>query len=117
VTADVAWRRSPRDKWVSWILGGLVVEIQTNGTLRIYHGYPGANNKHCCNVASREDAKAREKFGPSKGAEKQKMILAFLEDEFPDMKREDRLALLSKILDTMYSYDPGIGVNRPPGTS
>src|SRR5204863_149597 len=61
-TADVAWARSPRDNWKSWILGGMVVEIQTNGTLRIYHGYPGRNNRHCCNVARREDEAAREEF-------------------------------------------------------
>ena len=43
------------------------------------------------------------------------MILAFLEDEFPDMPEKERFRLLSKVLDTMYSYDPGVGVNRPPG--
>jgi hypothetical protein len=115
VAADAAWRKSPRDGWTSWILGGMVVEIQTNGTLRIYHGYPGRDDKYCCNVASREDKKAREKFGTGKGAEKQKMILAFLEHEFPDMAMEERLGLLSKILDTMYAYEPGLGVNRPGG--
>ena len=113
VAADVAWKKNPSDKWTSWILGGLVVEIQTNGTLRIYHGYPGHQNNHCCNVASREDKKAREKFGARKGAEKQNMILAFIEHEFPDKTREEHFDLLNKILDTMYSYDPGIGINRP----
>src|SRR5262245_56040158 len=34
VAADVAWRKNPVENWTSWILGGLVVEIQTNGTLR-----------------------------------------------------------------------------------
>src|SRR5262245_58664166 len=38
VTADVAWKKNPVANWASWILGGMVVEIQTNGTLRIYHG-------------------------------------------------------------------------------
>lgn len=113
VTADVAWQKSPRDKWTSWILGGMVVEIQTNGTLRIYHGYPGRDDKYCCNVARREDERAREEFGPGKGREKQKAILAFLEHEFPDMAEQPRLDLLTNILDTMFSYDPGMGVNRP----
>jgi hypothetical protein len=117
VAADVAWKKNPRDDWTSWILGGMVVEIQTNGTLRIYHGYPGRNDNHCCNVASREQEKARAAFGPGKGAEKQEMILAFLEDGLPDMTRAERLDLLDNILDTMYSYDPGVGINRPGGGS
>src|SRR5262245_59290849 len=70
VTADVAWKKNPSDKWTSWILGGMVVEIQTNGTLRIYHGYPGRKDNQCCNVASREDEKARAAFDSSKRAEK-----------------------------------------------
>jgi hypothetical protein len=119
VTADVAWKKRTSDNWNSWILGGMVVEIQTNGTLRIYHGYPGQANNHCCNVASREDKKARTKFETDKGAEKESRIQAFnklrafVEHEFPDMTREKQLELLNDILDTMYSYDPGIGVNRP----
>jgi hypothetical protein len=113
VAADAAWRTNRRDGWTSWILGGMVVEIQTNGTLRIYHGYPGGDHNHCCNVASREDKKAAAEFESDKGPEKQNMILAFLEQEFPDRSREEHLDLLGKILDTMYSYDPGIGINRP----
>jgi hypothetical protein len=95
----------------------MVVEIQTNGTLRIYHGYPGRDNKHCCNVASRKDKEAREEFESGKRPEKQNMILAFIEDEFPDMTSEEHYRLLSKIMDTMYSYDPGLGVNRPSSKS
>jgi hypothetical protein len=113
MTADVAWEKNPNDKWTSWILGGMVVEIQTNGTLRIYHGYPGRSRDDCCNVASRENKEARAKFESGKGSEKQTMILAFLEREFPDRTEDERSDLLSKILVTLYSYDPGIGINRP----
>ncbi len=112
MTADVAWAQNPRN-WNSWILGGMVVEIQTNGTLRIYHGYPGVDKKYCCNVASRKDKEARDKFEARKKPDKNKILLAFLEYEFPDMPEGERFKLLSKIVDTMYSYDPGIGVNRP----
>jgi len=111
--ADAAWRANPIDNWTSWILGGLVVEIQVNGTLRIYHGYPGRKDNYCCNVASRERATASAAAGSGEGTKKQPAILAFLEHEFPDMTRNERLGLLSKILDTMYAYDPGIGVNYP----
>jgi hypothetical protein len=113
VTADVAWKRNPVENWTSWILGGLVVEIQTNGTLRIYHGYPGRNNNQCCNVASREDQDARDEFVSRLSPEKKTMLLAFIEHEFPDQTAEEHLDLLNKILDTMYSYDPGLGRNRP----
>src|SRR5262249_13991583 len=89
VPSDAAWKRNPQENWVSWILGGMVVEIEINGTLRIYHGYPGRNNKQCCNVANRRDTKAREKFDSSKGTEKRNRLLAFLEHEFPDMTREE----------------------------
>jgi hypothetical protein len=113
VTADVAWRRHHRDDWTSWILGGMVVEIQTNGTLRIYHGYSGRDDNQCCNVASREDRKARAEFQSRKGSGMIGKMLAFLEHEFPDMTEEERLDLYRKIFNTMNTYDPGLGINRP----
>jgi hypothetical protein len=117
VAADVAWKESPSENWTSWILGGMVVEIQINGTLRIYHGYPGRNDEQCCNVASREDEEARGRFDSTKRSEKRDILIAFLQHEFPDMTGDERLDLLSKVLDTMYSYDPGLGMNRPPRKS
>src|SRR6185312_17136902 len=39
VNADRAWEQNPHEGWVSWIAGGMVVRIETNGTLRIFHGY------------------------------------------------------------------------------
>lgn len=114
VHADVAWRRNPQDNWKSWISGGMVVEIQANGTLRIYHGYPGMAAGHCCNIASRADKKAEEKFDTTPRREKFPLICAFVEAEFPGKTEKERNALINDILNTMYSYDPGIGVNRPP---
>jgi hypothetical protein len=115
MTADVAWRMNPVVGWTSWILGGMVVEIQTNGTLRIFHGYPGRDNKQCCNIAKSEDEQARAKFEFRGCPATQDKILAFLEDELPGMTRDERLGLLGKIMGTLYSYDPGIGINRPSG--
>ncbi len=117
IAADAAWKQNPRDNWTSWILGGMVVEIQINGTLRIYHGYPGRDPNDCCNVASRNAQKARQEFQSHKCPEIADRILAFLEHEFPDRTAEERLDLLTSILDTMCSYDPGIGINRPNGKS
>jgi hypothetical protein len=116
VHADVAWGRNPHDGWTSWILGGLLVEIQTNGTLRIYHGYPGGGGKQCCNAARREDDKAREKFVSRRRPEDFDRLLAFLEYEFPEMSERDRFYLLNQILNAVFSYDPGVGVNRPSDT-
>ena len=113
VAADAAWKQNPSDSWRSWILGGMVVEIQINGTLRIYHGYPGRDDRYCCNVASRREEKAQSQFKSRKGPETFNMILAFLEHDFPDMPENERLSLLNEILNTLYSYDPGIGINRP----
>lgn len=113
MNADVAWAKNPRDGWVSWILGGMVVEIALNGTLRIYHGYPGTGGKYCCNVASRKAEKAEASFKSGKTPEKYNLLLAFLLHKFPDMAEKARWSLLNEILNTMYAYDPGIGVNRP----
>jgi hypothetical protein len=115
VTADEAWRRTPNpeDGWVSYILGGMVVEIQTNGTLRIYHGYPQHNDTHCCNAASREDENARAAFNSTKTSGSWKRILAFIEHEFPEMTEEKQNDLLNDVMNTVFEYDPGIGVNRP----
>ena len=117
VRADAAWRRNEgdpnRDKWTSWILGGLVVQIQTNGTLRIYHGYLGMDKKHCCNIAATEIARQRKRFDNSERSRVWPQVLEFLKDEFPEMELDDRTDLLNKILDLVFEYDPGIGINRP----
>src|SRR5262249_28540697 len=110
VAADAAWKQNPSDNWTSWILGGMVVETQTNGTLRIYHGYPGGNKNDCCNVAGRED-QTRETFD-SRRASETPMMLAFLEHKFPKRTTEEHHDLLNKILETLYD-DPGLGINRP----
>jgi hypothetical protein len=117
VAADVAWKKNPHENWTSWILGGMVVEIQTNGTLRIYHGYPGRNDRQCCNVARREDEKARAAFDARQRSEKRELLRAFLQHEFSGLTGDEQLDLLGTILDTMYGYDPGLGVNRPPRAS
>jgi hypothetical protein len=117
MAADVAWKKHPVSNWRSWILGGMVVEIALNGTLRIYHGYPGGHNKYCCNAASRKEAQAQAQFESRKSPELFNEILAFLEYEFPDLTERARVDLLNEILNTLYEYDPGIGVNRPSGES
>ncbi|HVK11019.1 MAG TPA: hypothetical protein VM597_19780 [Gemmataceae bacterium] len=116
VAADAAWARDPRDGWESWILGGLVVEIQTNGTLRIYHGYPAGGARQCCQRASKAHREARAAFVSRMPPGTPALLLAFLTDEFPDRTGREHRALADTIIDVMYSYDPGLGVNRPTPT-
>ena len=113
MSADEAWKLRARNRWTSWILGGMVVEIETNGTLRIYHGYPDRSASDCCNVASRKDEQARAAHDSSARTGKWPMILAFIEHEFLDLPTPSQTELLNDILDTVYEYDPGLGVNRP----
>ncbi len=115
MNADAAWAKhpTPTKSWTSYILGGLVVEIKGNGTLRIYHGYPGRQTKHCCNAVLERDKKARADYEQSKPVADQAMLMAFFEDDLPELTKEERYSLYSRIVNVMYSYDPGIGVNRP----
>jgi hypothetical protein len=114
VDAHTAWQRNTDrpDDWTSWILGGLVVEIQTNGTLRIYHGYPN-QRQACCGKAAAEDEAAREKFDHSERYKKEELLVVFVRDELPRLDKGERRELVDRILDTLYEYDPGFGVNRP----
>jgi hypothetical protein len=114
-TADVAYKAhpNPTDDWVSWILGGMVVEIQTNQTLRIYHGYPRQRDA-CCSKAAREDEKARAAFDGRQWFIKEPIMAAFVEQELlPEGSERERRDLTAEILDVLFAYDPGLGVNRP----
>lgn len=117
VPADAAWAKNPDPEWKSWISGGLVVEIVTNGTLRIYHGYPGRNDKQCCNAARRADEEAQKRHPPQRTTETFHLLRAFFAEEFPDRPERERVALANDVLNTVFAYDPGVGVNRPDGAA
>ncbi len=112
VPADQAWfaNLQATDKWVSYIKGGVVVEIASNGTLRIYHGYQH-NETACCQVAKRATDAADARFQPDKPD--LTALMRFLRAEFPDRTDTDHCAVIGDVMLTLYSYDPGIGVNRP----
>jgi len=116
VPANIAWARhsNPPDNWVSFILGGLITMHTINGTVRFYHGYQ--HNPQCCfNLAMAEEDAAIEAFNanrPDRSYEYQ-ILRAFLNEEFEAMSDIDRSALLVRITNTLYGFDPGIGVNRP----
>ena len=112
VYADEAWRRNPQKGWCSWISGGMVVRIETNGTLRIYHGYPGRSG--CVQKADKADEKERAEFRERNDANevsaKLKLLRMYFKAELPE-KNSD--AVLSDIYAVLFVYDPGLGVNAP----
>jgi hypothetical protein len=110
VYADEAWRRNPRKGWTSWISGGMVVRIETNGTLRIYHGYPGRSG--CVKKADKADESDRAEFRArsNDASAKLDLLRAYFKAELPE-KNSD--AVLSDIYGVLLVYDPGLGVNSP----
>jgi hypothetical protein len=110
VYADEAWRRNPKKGWKSWISGGMVVRIETNGTLRIYHGYPGRSG--CVQKADKAEDRDRAEFqaNPPDVSAKLKLLSAYFKAEMPD-KASD--AVLSDIYRVLFVYDPGLGLNAP----
>ena len=113
--AHLAWRErpDPPDDWASWILGGLVVEIETNHTLRIYHGYPHPPTA-CCGKAAADDEQARRAFDSSAWFAKEGIVADFVREELlPDGDAREQETLAHRILDLLFGYDPGVGINRP----
>lgn len=109
VFADEAWQRNPQQGWKSWISGGMVVRIESNGTLRVYHGYPGRSG--CIKVADKADDKARAAFrkDPDTSA-KLDALSAYFKAELPE---NDNDAMMSKLYAVLFVYDPGLGINKP----
>lgn len=110
VYADEGWRRNPKPGWTSYISGGMVVKIETNKTLRIYHGYPGRSG--CVVKADRADEAARAEFRAymktQNTSAKLNALTAFFKAELPEKAND---AVLTDIHRVMFVYDPGLGVN------
>lgn len=110
VFADEAWRRNPEKGWTSWISGGMVVRIETNGTLRIYHGYPGRSG--CVQTADKADKRDRAEFRARSKSDtsmaKLDLISAYFKAELPE---NDTDAVLTDIYRVLFDYDPGLGIN------
>ena len=112
VYADDAWKRNPQHGWVSWISGGMVVRIETNGTLRVFHGYPGRSG--CVQKADKADDKARAEFR-ARAAEldasgKLDLLAKYFKAELPDKNND---TVLTEIYKVLFVYDPGLGINEP----
>ena len=104
----------PPADWQSYILGHVTFLQEDNGTFRCYHGY---ENSGCGGKALALDDQKRKEFRESgisalKGL--RKAIHEYLQDEHGMFgMREERERIYLDILRELYSYDPGIGVNRP----
>ena len=112
VYADEAWRRNPRKGWCSWISGGMVVLLESNGTLRVYHGYPGRSG--CVKTADKNDERERTAFKENSNqqevSDKLKLLRAYFKAELPDKNND---GVLSDIFKVLFVYDPGLGINAP----
>ena len=112
VRADEAWKRNPKHGWRSWIAGGMVVRIETNGTLRIFHGYPGRSG--CVRTADAADEEARAEFRARAKtmdvSAKLDLLSAYFKAELPE---NDSDAFLTEIYKVLYVFDPGPGINSP----
>lgn len=93
----------------SFIRGGVTFLQEENGTLRVYHGYPGGR---CMNQAEKEletrrAAHVRPKLPPTS------LLREFLQVEIGINDPEEVRRLANHINSTMAGFDPGIGINRP----
>jgi hypothetical protein len=110
VFADEAWRKNPQKGWTSWISGGMVVQIEGNGTLRVYHGYPGRSG--CVTKADRADRAARAAFAKQANSAdtstKLAAVRAYLKAELPAQHND---AVMSDVYKVLFVFDPGLGIN------
>lgn len=118
VYADVAWlRQSPvlRINWVSYISGGMVIENLSNGTLRIYHGHTHGTDNECATKAKAERDEKEARHSNSGIRDNCKIVTQFVNesDGFKELSRDERVRLVNEILNTVFGFNPGIGINRP----
>jgi hypothetical protein len=112
VHADEAWRRNPRQGWTSWISGGMVVRLEINQTLRVYHGYPGRSGcvKTADTVYAKERADFRARADEADVLAKLGLLSAYFKAELPAHSSD---AFLNEIYRVLFMYDPGLGINSP----
>lgn len=116
VPANIAWSNhpDPQDNWISYISGGLITMHAMNGTARFYHGYQ-QNLKCCFNLAMAEEDAAMAAFEDAKEdrSHEYRILRALFRDEFTDLSDYERSMLLLRVTNTLYHFDPGVGINRP----
>lgn len=114
VHADKAWATNPQEGWLSYISGGMTVLVETNGTLRVYHGYAGRSG--CATDVDKNDQAARDAWRAAKDADgltasdKLDLLSAYFRAELPECDSDD---FLNQVYRVLFMYDPGPGVNTP----
>ena len=112
VYADEAWRRNAHRNWTSWISGGMVVRVESNGTLRVYHGYPKRSG--CVVAADKTEAQNRADHRARKNDDAAMasldLLSAYFKAELPDKNND---ATLTAIYQVLFDYNPGLGCNEP----
>lgn len=96
------------DIWCSFISGGVTFMQESNNTLRVYHGYESG--------CMRKDPKEKERASfqrKSMPFETREKLDAFLLEEQGIADKDQRKMVVNTIISALFSYDPGIGVNRP----
>ncbi len=109
---DYAWERThPRDPlWKSYIAGGMSIDIVENGTLRVYHGYPGTNMKYCCNARTLQESVAL----PVPNDVRDELNELLIVEVMPDATTAERANEMRDMINLLYRTDIGFGVNVPP---
>lgn len=115
VPVDQAWAGTPHPEpdWVSYISGGMVVDITYNGTLRIYHGHVSAGDHECSAKGKAAIEAADAAFKPEIPPGTLDGLEAMLRADRPELSERKRLRLISEVVSTLFHFDPGVGCNRP----
>lgn len=111
VPVDVAWKQNPDPDWYSWISGGLITMHASNGTLRIYHGYMGRKNQCFEKAMQDEEQTIKNHKKPENRAYLAQLLFDYLVKKNPSISRDSCRQETHKILDALYSYDVGTGIN------
>lgn len=102
--AGDAWKASNETLKYSYILGGVIFLTEQNGTFRAYHDY----SPPCYKAAIKKTDEEKAFFKPEKPHLIAKKMREFLADNiFLDPSSTHT------IINTVYGYDPGVGINHP----
>lgn len=108
VSAGAAWNADAKDKWYSYILGGVTYMIEANNTFRLLHGYESGG---CFRVYDKKImSSTRPDFVITSNIRNKLTQLLIEEEGFaPDSAKE----FTDKILRTLSQRDIGFGINTP----
>lgn len=114
-----AWDMNPKasQSWCNYILGGVTFLTESNGTLRVLHGY--MDRPGCCSayLAAQEQAQRdfRAQRSEADQAESQRasaLLRALLREE-RGLQGGDLAQLVLRVQTSLFGYDAGAGINGP----